>query len=1287
MNSFSILRTNVGLTTNIKITIDSDYNMSLNSIDSNYILSSDRYKKFKFNKNNYYDELVSSFFKNLPPDIAFQINYNNDISNMSDDFSQQYEEIYNYGARNIIENSNYEEEYEYFAPLYIQNNLPKYFIIFRIDGPGIESINKENFRNNILKNIKVVEIIDLTTNSNLGQWLDKNFITNDNFPVTPLEIYFDNLEFSKWNGIDYENGGYTSKSLFLDEVLEKEREIFELEKYIFDNYQNTKTVFPNILNLSFLFNDKPSTPDIERRWSLNRYLGFYLNDMELASTISPYQPPLLRNDFEILEGNLIYSSSNPNNPFIEEWTENKPFYVEYNGNYYLIERYSETRGDEIDLVKSDDFINEEYKQVIFFNYKIISDINLSGLQSEINKNYGYIDSNNILRGSNGSYFDIEDYENADTWLIDINGIYHTIIKDNSGNLKINSDYSFNFNEDYFEYKVAGVVNTKSIIVDHKNEPIKFDIFKLNFTDIKDFDTRIVDTDFSRYEYEKKEEITETSEPKLYFERYSKEDDIVEIDKFKYKNEDVNIPVSSEYTANYETFKVVDNDLSDIWRINPVYCRWGFQNSLSNNDLPYLLNNSTLLEGYNKSPNPFIGSVSRRDRNLDYFYTINSSTASYIHHSLHVESYNDGSLDDLFKFDLDKYLNTATYSIGTYSVNYNFDYFTSFFERPMYFDNSNVKKNVKKYSYFNKGDRSIPNITVFKGIEFKIYTVNSLILDNNRGIEKVNVTSLDEFNDYKFSIILSENSNNINWNIISEWSSNSEYNDGDVVLFDDILYESNFDENNSVINNTNWSFFNSQSSILWSPSQSYSSIGTASIVYNKNEYYYCFDSNSNIDFWNPFYTYETDDVVLYENNYYISLTSSNTTNPIYEEKLNTGLRTSIQSYKKWIKIKNPNNTKWELIRLWNSSAQYTNGVYIKHEDVIYISNVDVEIGEEPGISISWDRVYSLLPDNDYIYKPDDNGMLFMNGKYYLVVSNDDDENLDNGINIYINKKWKNILVNIYVNDNTLTNLSNRDRDDIYTNFYSVLTAKNFIQSINRLSNKYGFINYLNYIVIDEDNNIFKYNYEENIESLPYIISTETPTGLVMRRDSLIKTPIEYNFNTNFKLSNKKIDKISEINWYNNSPIAYSIRENKRYNEESKYVQIHRFSGYYMPIFYDIEIFNKENDFKEIGNYLFDTNLSFFGLMRERKNKKINRKGSILRLKNSKNIKSIFPMIDEFGYSFNEFMIFKSTWDFEYHIETVENKPIFIKKIEKKVEIPPTIGQPVLVKLENNKRYLI
>ena len=66
----------------------------------------------------------------------------------------------------------------------------------------------------------------------MGEWLDKNFNNNSFFPLTPFEMSFDNLEFTKWNGIDYKNAGYTSKSMFFENVYEEEKEIFELEKFI-----------------------------------------------------------------------------------------------------------------------------------------------------------------------------------------------------------------------------------------------------------------------------------------------------------------------------------------------------------------------------------------------------------------------------------------------------------------------------------------------------------------------------------------------------------------------------------------------------------------------------------------------------------------------------------------------------------------------------------------------------------------------------------------------------------------------------------------------------------------------------------------------------------------------------------------------------------------------------------------------------------------------------------------------------------------------------------------------
>jgi len=89
------------------------------------------------------------------------------------------------------------------------------------------------------------------------------------------------------------------------------------------------------------------------------------------------------------------------------------------------------------------------------------------------------------------------------------------------------------------------------------------------------------------------------------------------------------------------------------------------------------------------------------------------------------------------------------------------------------------------------------------------------------------------------------------------------------------------------------------------------------------------------------------------------------------------------------------------------------------------------------------------------------------------------------------------------------------------------------------------------------------------------------------------------------------------------------------------------------FYSKTSYSKsESSFYEpsYGNYKFDTSLIDFGIMKERKMRKVNRMGSVLKLRLAKGENSIYPMLDEFGYTFMDFFIFRSTWDQSYHIET-------------------------------------
>jgi len=1391
LKSFGLLRTNVGLTTNIKIMIDTNYKLSLDSIESNMNLSFDKFKKVSFNKSNYYDELIPYFYKDLPAETAYSIKYENDAETMSNDFAYQYDELYNYGARNIIDNKNYSEEYEYFAPLYItKTGLPKNFIVFRVDGPGIGTLTTANFKSDIISKFKTIKLFDLTKESLFGEWLYTNFVDNKYFPDAPLEIDFRNLEFCRWNGIDYQNGGYTSKSLFIDDILDEEKEIFELEKFVFDSYKNNKVVFPNILNLSFLFDDTPSTPEQKRSWSINRYYGFYLDDLELVTTMSSYIPVPLKSDIVVLSGDDRNILSSPSGyPFEEVWTDKKPFYVEYKGKYYKVEQYTETITNQLIKVKntkgntSEDrmqrdlgfssskkqassvkIINtkdlttntksavENYGEVIVTKYRIISDLDFGGMTySSFNQNFGEI-RDNILKDMSDMPITIDNFNTADIWLINIDGLYHSLIQSGTNSISVNSDYSFQFNENSYTYKVNNVEKTINTIVDFNNPPTIFNIYKAKLTDIKDFDDRLIDTEYSKYEYEKLTDLTNTDETKMYFEDLTSKTDPRDLDDFVYKNEVVKIPVSSEYTANYETFKVDDTtgNLSEIWRKNPVYCRFGFQNSISGNDMPYLLNNSLIFEDYNRTVNVSDIHPRRIERNLDYFYTINSATSSYLHHSLHVENFNsDNTIDNTFKFELDKYLNQGTYS---------YDYFSYFFSKQTQFLNGDIKKNTIKYSYFNVGDDSVPNHSLFRGIRFEIYKVEGVNLNSNNQIDKINISTNNDFVDYKMSVLLSDNdfsltntipasltqsASTLEWTIIDEWKMDKIYTTNSIVIFDDILYQNrsglplgpcgpttkitiNQQEYSVLSNpaNQGWDIYSNiptNKEIFWSPG----SLNTnGSFVYNSGEYYventlptqtstqYYYSSSAigisnlipyTIDFWKPSNQYATGSIVMYNNKVFISNTDNNIFHPnqsqwvdistidnfnstatysksdivkssgnYYISLIDNNVNNTIINELKWSKSTSffaPSYFKWKLVEIWNPIKTYTTGSYVVHNEILYNNSLAILPGLEPGIYNGWERRYSLIPDTDFRYNrsytednKNGNPIILLNDKYYMATNGTaSTSTLDNGIIIYINKKWKNILVNINISDNTYTNVSSTNRDDLYNELYKKLTATNFMASINDITNKYGFTDYVSYVVIDEDNTINKYSYTNNIVNLPYIIKCEGPDSLDVKIQSLLKRPINLPnpLNPIKKLESGKILNINQLNFYNGNPVGVNIIENQfapkvteNYHGSKNILSdtIYRFSGYYMPLFYDIELFKRDYEYKKTGNYLFDTTLTNFGIVKERKVRKINRKGSILKLKDNADEKSVYPMLDEFGYSIYDFFIFSSTWDLKYYLET-------------------------------------
>lgn len=136
-SSFSVIRTNPKLTGNFKISVDSQGGVWFNSMDVNNTLSNDAFKKYNVTGENTYASDVSAFFSDgkISNDIIFQVGeFTNGENEPAQYFSDQYDFFYASGASALID-KNYPEDFSYFAPLWIKNEIPDFFVVFKLDNP------------------------------------------------------------------------------------------------------------------------------------------------------------------------------------------------------------------------------------------------------------------------------------------------------------------------------------------------------------------------------------------------------------------------------------------------------------------------------------------------------------------------------------------------------------------------------------------------------------------------------------------------------------------------------------------------------------------------------------------------------------------------------------------------------------------------------------------------------------------------------------------------------------------------------------------------------------------------------------------------------------------------------------------------------------------------------------------------------------------------------------------------------------------------------------------------
>lgn len=284
--SFQLLRTNPKLTTNIKLTVDSDNNLWLNSIDANEQLADQKYKRFAINENSSHEVNLYKFYDNgkTPSSLIYQVGSTIGRNAVAKDLKDQFDfDLYTSGAK-YLSSRQYSEKFTYFAPLYVDQVVPTKFVIFKIpgasnytagQGKALQNVSVEEFATTLFKNATIVKVFDLGKTSKIGQYLE-NIAKNPMFTKKPLYVNYKKDGYSLYRGASISSGTYVEIPEQLSTVFSRALPMLKVDEFVTLGYERNRIVYPKILNMEFLFDD-----DTSNDYEFNRYFGFYCNDIDL----------------------------------------------------------------------------------------------------------------------------------------------------------------------------------------------------------------------------------------------------------------------------------------------------------------------------------------------------------------------------------------------------------------------------------------------------------------------------------------------------------------------------------------------------------------------------------------------------------------------------------------------------------------------------------------------------------------------------------------------------------------------------------------------------------------------------------------------------------------------------------------------------------------------------------------------------------------------------------------------------------------------------------------------
>lgn len=276
-----LFRTNPKITSNIKVIIDSSNGLYLESINATKDLADSKYKAYSVSPSGSYSYDVARFYNDnrTPYEMAYSVKRDSSDYSVLDDYSKQFEDEYQYGAR-FNTSKMYNESFRMFAPIWLDLNVPKHFLIYRVNGPSPaldlsdSGEDKSTRVDYMLRNATLVKSFDLSENSKAGQYI-RNHINDTDFPKNMVSVSFEKNEQTYFNGIDIQHGGFTRKGEFIHrDFIATDKTLIESNDFITDGFRRNRLVSANIMNLEFMFDDTSAD-----EFTVNRYIGVYADEV------------------------------------------------------------------------------------------------------------------------------------------------------------------------------------------------------------------------------------------------------------------------------------------------------------------------------------------------------------------------------------------------------------------------------------------------------------------------------------------------------------------------------------------------------------------------------------------------------------------------------------------------------------------------------------------------------------------------------------------------------------------------------------------------------------------------------------------------------------------------------------------------------------------------------------------------------------------------------------------------------------------------------------------------